>query len=304
MKNTKRIKWIIFLFLAPALVIYTWFLAIPIFNSLRLSFYTGDLYKAEKFVGLANYIKLFTIYPYNERLLGALINNFKFFIILCIVQNGIALILALILTRRFRGSEFFRTIYFIPTTMSVLVVGFLFNLMLNPVWGIFDKMLRVIGLGFLVRPWLGDPVTALPAISIIGAWQYIGLPLILFTAGINGINKEVLEAARVDGVSNLGLAKHIILPLLKPVIGIVLILTFIGNFTQFDLVYAMATTAGNPSYQTDIFGTFFYRTSFGRDLASFNPDIFLGATIANVIFAIILAVVIIWMIIFRKREEI
>ena len=304
MNKIKKVKWIIFFFLAPALVLYTWFLTIPILNSLRLSFYTGNLFKAEKFVGLANYIKLFTQSPFNERFLGAFLNNLKFFIVLCIVQNLIALILAIILTRKFKGSEFFRTIYFIPTTLSVLVVGFLFNLMLNPVWGLLDKILRMIGLGFLVRPWLGDSLTALPAISVIGAWQYIGIPLILFTAGINGINKEIFEAARVDGVSPIGLARHIVLPLLKPVIGIVLILTFIGNFTHFDLIYAIATTCGNPNYTTDIFGTFFYRTTFGRGTVAFNPDIGLGAAIATTMFVIIFIGVIIWLLAFRRKEEV
>jgi raffinose/stachyose/melibiose transport system permease protein len=303
MNKIKKVRWVIVFFIAPAFILYTWFLAIPILNSLRLSFYTGNLFRAQEFVGLANYIKIFTQPPFNERLLGAFINNFKFFIILVIVQNLGALILALVLSRRFRGSEFFRTIYFIPTTLSVLVVGFLFNLMLNPVWGIFDKILRAIGLNFLIRPWLGDPLTALPTISLIGAWQYIGIPLILFTAGISGIDKEILEAARVDGASPSGITRHIILPLLKPVVGIVIILTFIGNFTHFDLVYAISTTTGNPNYTTDIFGTFFYRTTFGRGAVSFNPDIGLGATIATIMFIIIFIGVIIWLLAFRRKEE-
>jgi len=304
MKENKRLRSIIIIFLAPAFILYTWFLVIPILNSIRLSFYKSELFKAVKFVGLANYIKLFTQPPFNERLLGAFLNNLKFFIILGIVQNVIALILAIILTRKYRGFEFFRTIYFFPTTLSVVIVGFLFNLMLNPTWGLLDKILRAIGLGFLVKPWLGVPLTALPMIAIIGAWQYIGIPLILFTAGINGINKEIFEAARVDGVSPIGLTKHIILPLLKPVIGIVLILTFIGNFTQFDFIYAMATTLGNPNYSTDVFGTFFYRTTFGRGGGAFNPDIGLGAAIATIMFLIIIIVVFIWLLAFKRKEEV
>ncbi|MCL5772320.1 MAG: sugar ABC transporter permease [Actinobacteria bacterium] len=303
MKKNRKLKPIIIFFLAPALILYSWFLIVPILNSLRLSFYTGNLFKAEKFVGLANYIKLFTQSPFNERLIGAFVNNIKFFVVLCIVQNLTALILAIILTRKFKGSEFFRTIFFIPTTLSVLVVGFLFNLMLNPTWGFIDKILKAIGLEVLIRPWLGDPVTALPTISLIGSWQYIGIPLILFTAGIKGIDQEIFEAARVDGVSQIGLIRYITLPLLKPIIGVVIILTFIGNFTAFDIVYAVASTMGNPNYTTDIFGTFFYRTTFGRGTASFNPDPGLGAAIATIMFFVVFIGVILWLAIFRRKEE-
>ncbi len=304
MYKIKKIRWIIYLFLAPAFILYSWFLVFPIFNSIKFSFYTGNLFKAEKFVGLANYIKIFTVQPFNERLLNAFFNNLKFFLMFGILQIGVALILAIMLTRKIKGSEIFRTIYFIPSTMSVLTVGFLFSLLLNPVWGVFDNILRTVGLDSLIRPWLGDTSTALPTIAIIAAWQYLGTPLILFTAGISGINTEVIEAAKVDGVSPIGLVKFIIMPLIKPVIGIVLLLTFVANFTRFGLIYAMEGTSGNPSYATDIFGTFFYRTTFGEGAVVFTPDPGLGAAISTIMFIIIFIAVMFWLIGFKGKEKI
>jgi len=302
-KNKIKFNWIIIFFLAPAFIIYTYFLIVPMFSSLRMSFYTADLFKATEFVGLANFIKLFTTSPYNERLLGAFLNNIKFFIFLCSTQNIIGLILAIFLSRNIKGFGFFRSIFFLPTTMSILVVGFLFQLILNPIWGLFDKILKFIGLEFLIRPWLGDPLTALPLISIIGGWQYVGLSLILFTAAISGIDKEIFEAARVDGASPVGIARYITIPLIKPVIGILLILTYIANFTGFDLIYAMATQLGAPNYSTDVFGTFFYRTTFGRGTGVFNPDVGLGSAIASVMFVLVMIGVILWIMFFRKKSE-
>ncbi len=302
LKN-KNFRWIIFLYLAPALFIYILFLVFPILNSLRLSFYTGNLFEATDFVGLENYIKLFTKNPWNERLLNAFVNNVKFFVILSLFQNVTALLLSVILVSKLKGMNFFRTIFFLPTTLSVLVVGFLFSMILNPIWGIFDKILEAIGAGFLIRPWLGDPVTALPIIAIVTAWQFLGIPLVLFTAGIQGISTEIFEAARVDGVNAIDLFRFITFPLLKPVIGIVMVLTYIGNFTAFDQIYAMATTSGNPNYATDIFGTFFYRITFGRGSVSFNPDIGLGAAIATIMFLVILIGVLMWLKVFNRKEQ-
>ena len=299
--KVKRERWIIFIFLTPALILYSYFLVFPILNSIKLSFYTGTLLSADKFVGFDNYIKLFTQEPFNLRLFGAFWHNIEFFLIILIFQNITALVFAFILVRKFKGSELFRTIYFIPATISVLVVGFLFKLILSPVWGIFDNILRGIGLDFLVRPWLGDPKTALPTIALITSWQYIGIPLILFTAGIKGINEEMIESAKIDGASQLGIAKYIILPLLKPVIGIVIILTFISNFTAFEQIYAMAGSNANPFYSTDIFGSFFYRTTFGQRITA-NADMGLGAAITSIMFLIILTGVIIWLIASRRKE--
>ena len=301
-KRIRKVKWIIIFFTAPALILYTGFLAIPIINSIRLSFYTGTLFHVTEFVGLANYIKLFTVSPFKDRLFGAFLNNIIFFTILCFTQVVVSLILAIILTRKFKGSEFFRTFFFIPSLFSVLAVGFLFNLMLNPAWGIFDKILKIIGLGFLIRPWLGDSQTALPVMALVSSWQYLGIHMILFTSGIKGIDKEIFEAAKTDGVTPVGLARYIILPLLKPLIGIIIALVFISSFVMFDIVYAMSTTMGNPDYSTDLFASFFYRTLFGSSLMHFNPDMGLGAAIATIMFLIVITGVISWLTFFRKRK--
>ncbi|MBN2073535.1 MAG: sugar ABC transporter permease, partial [Actinobacteria bacterium] len=280
---------------------YTAFMILPLFNSMRMSFYTGSGIVPDQFCGMQNYIKLFTQFPFRDRLFNAFFNNVKFFLMVSFFQNVAGFFIAVLLTRKIRGTKFYRTFFFIPTALSVIVVGFLFKLMLNPVWGIVDKILKSIGLGFIIRPWLGDPATALPVLSIVTAWHMIGIPLIFFTAGMDGIPEEVIEASRIDGINIWGEVRHILFPLIKPIIGIVFILTFVGNFSEFEIVYSMETVYGNPAFATDVFGSFFYRTTFGT-VMNVISDVGLGATIATIMFIIILIGVIFFLRLSRREE--
>ena len=118
-------------------------MVVPILNSMFLSFYTGEgMSTPTEFVGFGNYIKLFTQFPFKDRIINAFRNNVEFFLIVTLIQNVVGFFLAVLISRKFWGNKFFRRISFLPTTLSVLVVGFLFSLMLNPVWGIFDKIIE------------------------------------------------------------------------------------------------------------------------------------------------------------------
>ena len=291
----KRSKIAFLFFITPAFLIYTIFMFAPLILSLRYSVYSWTGYGHTKtFVGFANFIRLFTESPFNERFFNALTNNVKFFVITMVIQNVLALFIALLLEKELKGSKFFRTIFFAPTTISVVIVGFLWTLMYNPMWGIINKGLSVIGLEGITRAWLGDPSTALPAIAIANAWQYIGIPMMLFIAGMQSISKDVYEASTIDGCSPWQDLYYITLPLLKPVIFIVTILTFVGNFSAFEIVYAMQGSLAGPNYATDILGTFFYRTAFGS-YGGVAPDMGLGAAIATCMFLLIGVVVGAWL---------
>jgi len=297
----KKKKYFILLFLLGGFIIYTAFLVIPILNSMFLSFYTGPGVIPKEFNGFGNYIKLFTKFPYNERFFNAFRNTAIFFLIVTFFQNVIGFFIAIMVTRKFAGNTFFRRISFLPTTLSVIVAGFLFTLILNPIWGIFDKFLEVIGLGFLVRPWLGTPSLALVVIAIVTSWQFLGTSIIFYTAGIDAIDNEILEAARIDGAGPLAELRYIIFPSILPIVGIVTILIFIGDFTQFDIVYAMASPYANPQYGTDLFGSLFYRTAF-YPLDRGGWGMGMGATIASMIFLIVSAGVLLLLFAFRMRS--
>ncbi|MEA2015784.1 MAG: sugar ABC transporter permease [Actinomycetota bacterium] len=297
----KKKNYFILLFLAGGFVVYTVFLVVPILHAMFFSLFGGPGIVPKEFVGFQNYIQLFTRDIYSERFFNAFKNTVIFFLIVTFFQNVIGFFIAIMVTRKFSGNTFFRRISFLPTTLSVIVAGFLFTLILNPVWGIFDKFLEVMGLGFLVRPWLGTPSIALVVIAVVTSWQFLGTSIIFYTAGIDAIDKEVLEAARIDGVGPLAEIRYIIFPSILPIVGIVTILIFIGDFTQFDIVYAMTSPYANPQYGTDLFGSLFYRAAFfpiGRG----GWGMGMGATVATMIVLIVTIGVIVLMMLFRMQS--
>jgi raffinose/stachyose/melibiose transport system permease protein len=291
----------ILVFLAPAVIIYSLFMVYPLLDSLRLSFFTTNEQNQDIFIGFQNYVTLFTNQNYAPRFWGALKNNLVFFAIHMVVQNSLGLLLAALLASGGRGRNLYRTVLFMPTVLSVVIIGFIWQLILNPLWGVAESILKAVNLGFLFKPWLGLPETALPTVSLISVWQFVGIPMILFYAALIGIPDELTEAARVDGASGWQTFWRIKFPLILPTVGIVAILTFVGNFNAFDLIYTMKGALAGPEFSTDIMGTFFYRTFFGQQLLLGNPT--MGATVAAMMFLIILTGVLFYMFAWQRRIQ-
>ena len=291
----------IVVFLAPAVIVYTLFMIYPLIDSLRLSFFATGPDNKEYFVGLQNYIKLFTDSDYAPRFWGALKNNIVFFLVHMLVQNPIGLLLAALLATGGWGRKFYRTVLFMPTVLSFVIIGFIWNLILSPLWGVAESILKAVGLGALFRPWLGLESTALVTISLISVWQFVGIPMVLFYAALIGIPEELIEAARVDGATGWQIFWRIKFPLILPTVGIVGILTFVGNFNAFDLIYTIKGALAGPNFATDIMGTLFYRTFFGQQLQLGNPT--MGATVAAMMFLIILTGVLIYMFLWQRRVQ-
>jgi raffinose/stachyose/melibiose transport system permease protein len=291
----------VIVFLAPAVLVYTVFMVIPLINSLRLSFFEIGNQNQLSFAGLQNYIKLFTDSNFAPFFWGALRNNFVFFAVHMFVQNPIGLLLAALLAEGGRVRNFFRTIIFMPTVLSVVIIGFIWQLILNPLWGVAQSMLEAVRLGDWFGPWLGKPETALVTVALISVWQFVGIPMILFYAALIGIPDELTEAARVDGASAWETFWRIKFPLILPTVGIVGILTFVGNFNAFDLIYTMKGANAGPEFSTDIMGTLFYRTFFGQQLQLGNPT--MGATVAAMMFLIILTGVVLYMFLWARRVQ-
>ena len=142
--------------------------------------------------------------------------------------------------------------------------------------------------------WLGNEGTALTAVAVANAWQYTGIPMMLFVAGINAISSDQYEAAAVDGCGEWKKFLYVTLPNLKSIIFIVSTMTFVGNFSSFEIIYAMEGTLGAPNYATDTLGTFFYRTAFGARTGS-PPEMGMGAAIAAVMTLLIGVGVVLWL---------
>jgi raffinose/stachyose/melibiose transport system permease protein len=281
-----RFKWHILVFLAPAVLVYTAIMIFPLFNTLRLALFT-EVDQTRVFAGLENFRTLFGDPYWSEQFWNALGNNFWFFFIHMLVQNPIGIALAAILSHpRLRFAALYRTAIFVPTILSFVIIGFAWKLILSPIWGIAPDMLNSIGLKSLYAPWLGKEESALTTLALISVWQFVGIPLMLIYAALLSIPEEVLEAGEVDGITGMAAFWKIKLPLILPSIGIISILTFVGNFNAFDLIYAAQGALAGPDFSTDILGTFMYRTFFGFQLQLGDPH--MGSAIATAMFGIIL----------------
>ncbi|MEZ5779671.1 MAG: sugar ABC transporter permease [Paracoccaceae bacterium] len=286
-------------FLAPAVLVYTAVMIWPLFNTLRLSLYSGAD-GGKVFAGLDNFRTLFGDPRWSASFWNALGNNFWFFFIHMLVQNPIGVALAAILSHpRLRFSALYRSAFFVPTILSFVIVGFAWKLILSPIWGIAPSMLDAVGLKSLFAPWLGKEEYALTTLALISVWQFVGIPMMLIYAALLSIPEEILEAGEIDGITGFSAFWKIKLPLILPSIGIISILTFVGNFNAFDLIYAAQGALAGPDFSTDILGTFLYRTFFGFQLQLGDP--YMGSAIATAMFAIILTGVCIYLFAIQTR---
>lgn len=286
MAERRRFPWHIVVFLAPAVLVYTAVMIFPLFNTLRLALFS-KVDQERVFVGLQNFQTLFGDPIWADQFWNALGNNFWFFLIHMLVQNPIGVALAAILSHpRLRFAAFYRSAIFIPTILSFVIVGFAWKLILSPIWGIAPSMLDAVGLRSLFAPWLGKEAYALTTLALVSVWQFVGIPMMLIYAALLSIPEEILEAGQVDGITGLSAFWKIKLPLILPSIGIISILTFVGNFNAFDLIYTAQGALAGPDFSTDILGTFLYRTFFGFQLQLGDPH--MGSAIASAMFAIIL----------------
>ena len=296
---TQRSRLHIAVFLAPAVLVYTAVMIWPLFNTLRLSLYTGGE-AGPDFAGLTNFRTLFGDPRWSGAFWNALGNNFWFFFIHMLVQNPIGIALAAILSHpRLRFAALYRSAIFIPTILSFVIVGFAWKLILSPIWGIAPGMLDAVGLKALFAPWLGKEEYALTTLALISVWQFVGIPMMLIYAALLSIPEEVLEAGEIDGLTGWAAFWKIKLPLILPSIGIISILTFVGNFNAFDLIYAAQGALAGPDFSTDILGTFLYRTFFGFQLQLGDP--YMGSAIATAMFLIILTGVCIYLFLIQTR---
>ena len=270
-------------YILPALIVYLVFMAYPLIDSIRLSLYTGAGANRE-WAGMYNYARLFNWGSVEaNRYWGAFGNTWIFFAIHMLVQNVLGITFAAMLTNAtMKGRQIYQTIIFLPTTLAVLVTGYLWKLMLNPTWT--GEIMKDLGLGALSYTWLGDPNTALATVALVSCWQWVGIPTMMFVAAFRNIPDELMEASAIEGAGTAQQFFRIKLPMIKPVVGMVTVLTFVNNFNAFDAVYALEGVNGPPAYSTDLIGTLFYRMGIAGEQPAAIPDPGLGAAIATLTF--------------------
>jgi raffinose/stachyose/melibiose transport system permease protein len=270
------------LFVLPGLAVVGVFILLPLFVSLFNSLFAWTQLLRGEYIGLENFRKIFTAYPYRDRFANALANNAKWFLVTMLVQNTTGLFFGYLLSRRVAGHAFFRRVFFIPVLFSIVAVGFLWGLYLRPN-GLLNAFLKLLGHGDWARAWLGEEAIATFSIIAVNIWRWVGFPSLVFLAAINAIPNDYFEAAYLDGVREWRMFWRIVLPLIVPSITVITVLTIIGSLNVFEQIYTMAGLDGPPNYATDTIGTLFYRTAFGS-VDSGNPQIGVGSAIGVVIY--------------------
>ncbi len=300
--STRRFPMHVVVFLAPAVFVYTLFMIYPLIDTIRFSLFSPDETGNLGFVGLQNYITLLTDPQWSNSFWNAFYNNIILFLVHMLVQNPIGLLLAALLSLPvLKGRQLYRTAIFMPTMLSVVIIGFVWQLILNPLWGVAETLMWHVGLDEFFYPWLGEEGTALITLSLISVWQWVGIPMMLIYAALLNIPEDLTEAAEIDGATHMQIFWKIKLPLILPTLGIVSVLTFVANFNAFDLIYAVKGALAGPNFSTDIMGTLFYRVFFGFQLQLGDPS--MGATVATTMFLIILVGILFYLFIIQRRMQ-
>ena len=298
--NLGRRFWIAAL-LAPALLIVSAFVILPLASAFLYSLYSWNGLARGPFSGLENFRLVLTQEPFASWTYRALLHNAVVFVALMAVQNGAAFLLAFLLLKALPGQRFHRVAIFLPVVLSSVIVGAMWKLFLNPIFGLVNQALVALGFASLAQPLLGQPSTALGSLVLVNTWHWLGFPALVYLAGMQRISRESLEAARLDGASDWQMMTQIVWPLVAPATTVVVILTFIGSFNWFEIPYVMTGLDGSPGGATDVLGLYFYRTAFGNPTAGLQ-DFGRASALAVLMFIGIAAVSVVWTRALRRRE--
>ena len=227
-------------FILPALVGTFIFIIIPIFCSFMLSFTEWDLINDIKFVGFSNYKAIL----FEKEFIQIVVNTFVYAISTTVFAVIIPLLIAAILNTRIRGCESLKTIYFLPFITPAVVIAIVWSWIFDPNIGAVNTLLKT------HYTWLFSTHLAMPVLIFVSVWKLIGYNVVLFLTGFSTIDNSIYEAAKIDGASPLSVFKDITLPLLKPTIYFVILVTAISSFQVFDLIYVM--TSGGPADSTNV----------------------------------------------------
>lgn len=269
---------VILLFLPPALFLFTLFVVLPVGEAAWYSVYNWNGYGSPtQFVGWRNYELLFA----NSAFRIALTNNLLIILISLTVQLPLAMAMALLLSERIPGTAVFRLIFFLPYILAEVAAGLIWRFVYDGDYGLFAKLAAMLG---LPTPYvLADPDIAMYAILAVIVWKYFGFHMMLYIAGLQQIDPNLYEAARIDGASGWQVFRRITLPLLGPMVRLSVFFSILGSFQFFDLI--MPLTKGGPSDSTQTMVTYLYTYGMTRMRIGFGSAIGVVLFVICVVFA-------------------
>jgi raffinose/stachyose/melibiose transport system permease protein len=274
-------------FCLPAAVVFFVFFVVPTFSSFFFSLTRWDLTDWE-FIGLDNFIQFFQ----EPALAMSLKNTLIYAVVTCGLKVVLGMLLAQLLTSQIIARGFLRSVAFFPVLVSTIGVGLTFTVLMDPSNGVINKSLAAIGIEG--PAWLVDPKFALLSVALVDVWKGVGLATVIFIAGIVSIPREYFEASAVDGASAFRRFWHIVLPLSKPAITTVIILSLIGGLRSFDLIWAM--TRGGPGFTSDVIASVIYK--------QYQAGFYGLSTAGNVVLFVLVTAIVFPLYRFFTRQEV
>lgn len=277
-------------FVAPAIALIFTFVAIPFMMCIYYSFRKWNgIGKTSTFVGLKNYIQLFT----NDSIFkGAFIYSVLYTICVVLLVNILALLIALLLESNIKGKGFFRTSFYIPNIISLIIIGFIWKFIFGRV---FDSLYTATNISVFGLSWLGDRNMAVISSILVSVWQGLGFYMLIYIAGLQSVPKSIMEAATIDGAGSIRKFFSVVLPMIVPSIAVCTFYSMSNSLKMFELIFSL--TGGGPGTATtpialDIYNTAFNNNSFGYGSAK------------SVMLFLLVALITVWQVTMLKRREV
>ena len=267
-----------YLFLLPALIVFGFAVLLPLVATVGFSFTEWDGFNQMTWAGLDNYVRALADRTFRDSFIHVLV----YIAATLILEVLVGLLLAGLLSARKRGSLWFRVAIFTPVLLPLVVVAVLWSFVYNPDFGLINATLGAVGLEEHQRIWLGEPDTALLAISVVSGWVWAGFYMAIFYAAFSQVPSEVVEAARLDGAGEWAIFRHVKVPIIRTAIAVAVLLCVTGGFAGFDLFYVL--TNGAPFGATEIPTTYLVKVVFR------NADVGYGSAMAVVLTAVVVGV--------------
>ena len=254
------------LFYVPAIILFVIFVIYPLMKGVYLSFTNWNGYsQTYKMVGLDNYVRMLG----DQNVHRAFINTIIYGVGSTVLQNVIGLGLAILLNQKFRGRAFTRTLVYLPVMIAPLIMGYIMYFFFTYDNGALNDLLAVFGVEAV--DWLSNGTTGVIIMTLVNSLQFVGISMVIYLAGLQGISDMYYEAAAIDGVKPMEKFRYITLPLLTPAISSSVTINLIGGLKLFDII--MALTSGGPGYDTHSLSTLVHRTYFGSENAGYASAI-------------------------------
>lgn len=291
-RKSEKTNPLAYLFLLPAFAMVAWLMIWPAMQTFYISLNNWDGISPMKYVGLQNYVRLFTDEP---MFLKAIKNTLLWVLGGATIPVFLGIVYANFLVRsKIRFTKWYQMSFFFPQVISSVIAAVIWKWIYDPTFGPLSEILDTLGIGRPISGWLGNPDVVMYALFVIFVWGSFGYTTMIFTAGLQGVDSQLYDAANIDGCGAWGQFRHVSIPGLRQTITTVVILMTIGSFSVFDLV--MATTKGGPGYSSYVISYYVYTQGFIQNRLGF-------AAAASILLTVFILIVSRTIILIREKER-